>query len=41
MHDREALPPAAREKLDLRWNPLRPEPAWLRTLAERGCIVYF
>jgi Leucine-rich repeat (LRR) protein len=27
-------------KLDLRWNPLRDRPAWLRELADRGCLVY-
>ena len=28
------------EKLDLRWNRIRPLPAWLERLEARGCSVY-
>jgi len=33
-----ALPDLMR--LDLRWNRILPRPAWLQTLADRGCIIW-
>jgi Leucine-rich repeat (LRR) protein len=31
---------ATLEKLDVRWNPIQPEPAWLSDLEQRGCTVW-